>query len=120
MNCLKQSDGTRWIKNRVIFQHDNDSKHRALSVRHWLNDQQFDVMAWPSQSPDKNPIEHLWVLLKRRLNGYDTPPRGIIDLWERVEAEWNKIEASDCQRLVESLPRRIEAVINSKGKWTDY
>lgn len=107
-------------RRHVILQHDNDSKHRAFSVRQWLKAQQIEVLEWPAQSPDLNPIEHLWAMLKRNLNRYETPPGGITALWERVQAEWEKLEADECRKLVESMPRRIEAVIKAKGKWTDY
>jgi hypothetical protein len=101
--------------DRVIFQHDNDPKHKARSVQEWLNEQPFDVLEWPPQSPDLNPIEHLWALLKRRLNQYKTPPSGMLELWVRIEAEWEKISTDQCVRLIESMPRRIEAVLKAKG-----
>jgi hypothetical protein len=51
---------------------------------------------------------------------YLTPPKGIHELWERVEEQWNGISAETCQRLIESIPRRIRAVIRAKGGHTDY
>jgi transposase len=106
--------------NEVIFQHDNDPKHKARSVQEWLNEQPFDVLPWPPQSPDLNPIEHLWALLKRRLNQYERPPNGMAELWERVQEQWEKIDKEACLRLIESMPRRIAAVLKAKGRWTDY
>ena len=110
--------------NRVIFQHDNDPKHKAKSVQEWLNEQPFEVLEWPAQSPDLNPIEHLWALLKRRLNQYETPPSGMLELWERIHFQFYfqfyEITENECMRLYESMPRRIEAVLMAKGMWTDY
>jgi len=105
---------------RAIFQQDNDPKHKARSVQEWLNGQPFEVLKWPPQSPDLNPIEHLWATLKRRLNQYERPPNGMIELWERVQAKWDEIDKEVCLGLIESMPRRIHAVLKSKGMWTDY
>jgi transposase len=103
-----------------IFQHDNDPKHKAKTVQNWLNEQPFSVMAWPPQSPDLSPIEHLWAILKRRLNEYERPPDGIIELWERIQDTWEKIDEEQCKRLIVSMPARIQAVLKVKGKWTCY
>ena len=54
------------------------------------------------------------------LNGYDTPPSGILDLWGRVQEVWNRIKSEECLNLIDSMPRRIQAVIKAKGKWTKY
>ena len=77
-------------------------------------------MIWPAQSADLNPIEHLWVYIKKKLEEYPEPLKGILELWERAEAEWNKIPMKVCQNLKESMPRRIEAVIKAKGGNTKY
>jgi transposase len=104
----------------IIFQQDNDPKHKSKKATNWLNDSGLDVMVWPPQSADLNPIEHLWHYLKKRLGEYEVEARSIQELWERVQTEWDKIPASVCQNLIESMPRRIAAVLEAKGGYTKY
>jgi DDE superfamily endonuclease/Transposase len=106
--------------SKLIFQHDNDPKHKAKTVQQWLEEQPFETLEWPAQSPDLNPIETLWAILKRRLNSYEQPPSGMLELWERVETIWNDINVETCSGLIEEMPDRIEAVIKANGKWTTF
>ena len=78
------------------------------------------VFRWFAQSADLNSIKHIWFYLKRRLAEYEVPSKGILELWSRVEIEWEKIGAKTCQELIESMPRRIKAVIKAKGGYTKY
>src|SRR5215469_2041447 len=104
----------------IIFQQDNDPKHKSKVATTWLKDQGFKVLSWPAQSPDLNPIEHLWTHLKRKLADYEDPPNGILELWGRVEKEWDNIRSEVCQNLIESMPRRVEAVLKAKGGYNKY
>ena len=78
------------------------------------------MLLWPAQSPDLNPIEHLWDYIKKKLGEYEQPPKGMLELWERIQEEWNKIPKEVCQNLIESMPRRVADVIKAKGGNTKY
>lgn len=117
-----QGSLAHWGKTseEVIFQQDNDPKHTSKKAKTWLKNHEINTMIWPPQSPDLNPIEHLWSILKRRLAEYETTPNGIHELWERVQEVWEKIEVETCRGLIESMPRRMEEVMKAKGGYTRY
>jgi hypothetical protein len=108
------------VPSRVVFQQDNDPKHTNKMVQGWLVSQPFQLLQWPAQSPDLNPMEHFWALLKRRLNEFSTPPRGIEELWERVCSVCSSLGEDDCMALYESMPQRVATILAAKGYWTDY
>lgn len=107
-------------EEEMIFQQDGDPKHTAKIVQNWLGEQKFSTLKWPAQSPDLNPIENLWSIVKRQLQQYQTHPTSLQDLWARVKTEWGKIPEITIQNLVESMPRRVRSVIKNKGLWTKY
>jgi transposase len=104
----------------VIFQQDNDPKHTSKRAKEWMEDNNITLLDWPPQSPDLNPTEHLWNHMKKELCQYPTQAKGVWEVWDRVAKVWGEIEPEVCQKLIESMPRRIAAVIKAKGGHTKY
>jgi hypothetical protein len=44
----------------------------------------------------------------------------MVELWKRVQVEWDRITAEECMHLIESMPRRVAAVLKAKGSFTGY
>ena len=105
----------------VTFQHGNDPKHTARSVKAWLGQQPLKIMDWPAYSPDLNLIEHVWTEVKHKPNHYSTPPSGVIELYERVEDIMKHFDKGYILKLYKSMPIRMEAVIrqNDSGRNTN-
>ena len=93
------------------------SKHTAKATQEWLRDNFVNVLEWPSQSPDLNPVKHLWRDLKMSVYRRSS---NLTELEWICSEERHKIPKSRCANLVASYPRRLEAVIAAKGASTKY
>mmetsp|Transcript_5283 Transcript_5283/g.8721 ORF Transcript_5283/g.8721 Transcript_5283/m.8721 type:complete len:98 (-) Transcript_5283:86-379(-) len=94
------------------------NKHTARVVKQWWADQQLPRMDWPSQSPDLNPIENLWACLDRAAK--DRQPSNDEELYTTLRQAWNNLSPNLLASLVDSMPRRCQAVIDARGYATKY
>ncbi len=99
----------------LIFQQDL-ACHTAKSTKSWFYD--VGVLDWPANSPDLNPIDSLWGIVKRKM--INKRPKNADELKATVKETWASIPPQQCHKLITSMPRRIEAVINAKGASTKY
>ncbi len=108
-NSLDGASQCRWTMTQ---------KHTAKATKEVLKGKKWTVMQWPSQSPDLNPIEHAFHLLKTKLKG--KCPKNKQELKTVAVEAWQSITRDETQRLVMSMRSRLQAVIDCKGFATKY
>jgi len=102
-----------------IFMHDSAPCHKARKVTKWLQDSNIPVLDWPGNSPDLNPIENCWNLMKQNLDSCNTSSVPILK--EELKKLWLlRLNHQMFKNLAESMPRRLQMVINNKGEMTKY
>lgn len=122
-----------FTRKNSFFKADNDPKHASIKAKTYLSEQNWNVMKWPAQSPDLNPIEMLWIDLGKAINAWKNeikatkkePHRKLKETMEeklfQVSKEaWASIAAVRCANLVGSMKRRCLEVIKNKGMATSY
>lgn len=101
-----------------IFQQDNDPKHTTGYTEKGFTDNMVTVLDWPSCSPDLNPIENLWQVVKERVGVLKIT--NFAELYAKVNKAVISISKTVCEYLVASMPRRCAAVFLGKGYPTKY
>ena len=101
-----------------VFQDDNAPCHRPRAVDDWLNEQDIRRMMWPAQSPDANIIENVWNDMSKLVA--NDRPTSRQTLFDSVFRAWASIRPERIRQLYESLPRRMAAMIRSRGYATKY
>ena len=118
LSAQVQTNASKLIGRQFILQQDNDPKHTAKATKEFFKAKKWSILEWPSQSPDLNPIEHAFYMLKRKLKG--TSPQNKHKLKMAAIQAWQSITREDTQQLVMSMNRRLQAVIACKGYATKY
>ncbi|MBR6907848.1 transposase [bacterium] len=116
-NNIEQSRMIEDLKNReYVFMQDGAPSHKALDTRKWLNTRCDYLAFWPPNSPDLNPIEMLWGIIKTRIKQLPTQPKTIDDLTKKVLEIWYSIDMETINHLVESFYYRLLLVATHDGE----
>ncbi|KAG1693198.1 Rho GTPase-activating protein 26 [Nymphon striatum] len=98
-----------------IFQQDLAPCHTSCKMRTFFEESGLEVLDWPGNSPDINPIENLWVIMKRRLQKEDCSTMTKL-ISAGIRAWYHDEElAKMCSNLVESMPNRVQMLVKAKG-----
>lgn len=104
----------------LVFMQDNAPCHKAHSVMDFLASNGVETIDWPPQSPDLNPIENLWAIVKSRRAKKFGVPTNRNDLIEQIFEIWDGLEPELITNLIESIPNRLKLCSKGKGKATKY
>ena len=105
------------VRPDFLLMEDNAPAHDSDFTNYERTKEAINKVDWPPNSPDLNPIEHLWNIMKSRIQ----TRRGV----ERVttagemklilKQEWEKITIEEINREVSKLPSILAQCISQKG-----
>ena len=79
-----------------------------------VTSQRVESAQWPGNSPDLNPIEKLWMLIKKKVSASN--PTTLDELKQTIKEIWRKdIGQNVCKNLAESRLSCFQKVIKNKG-----
>lgn len=126
IDTLKKGLLLRYRRSQYFMQ-DNAGIHTSRKVRAFMERHHINVIDWPPYSPDLNPIEHMWWVLKKMMYKHYPQYNNLgraQDEWDgfckALQECWRRIPNALVKRLITSMPRRIHACKKVRGWQTEY
>lgn len=109
-------------KRKWMLMQDGASAHTSKKTTKYLRTVCKVLKHWPANSPDLNPIEHLWSILDSILKA--NPPKTVSELKQAVQEAWNTISFDTIHNLVASMDKRLKLVkkyggASLNGHWNE-
>ena len=106
----------------LLFMQDNAPRHAAKYTREELQDRGIPYISWPPYSPDLNPIEAVWNIMKDWIQEHygDQDKLSYNTLRKAVREAWDAVTPEQLDALIDEMHDRCEAVIIAEGRHTKY
>ncbi|MBW0467667.1 hypothetical protein O181_007382 [Austropuccinia psidii MF-1] len=110
-----------WIRGQhcLLLMEDNAPIHTAAFSNQWREQNGILKTDWPAHSPDLNPIENIWKSVKSQISKLNQP-QTLDELKHAIQALWDDLHYGILNDYLQSMPRRIQMVIDQCGGPTLY
>ena len=103
----------------LLLLEDHDKKHTCNVATQWKDRRGVHVMEWPGWSPDLNPIENLWSMMKPKVKARNSTSAQ--ELKDSILEVWQELDQEDLmENIIRTMPDRIRKVIEAKGDRIPY
>ncbi|GFU34690.1 transposable element Tcb2 transposase [Trichonephila clavipes] len=103
-----------------IFMDDNAPCHQAVLIDDFLEMENIQRMSWLANSPDLNPIEHVWNMIGRQIAALSHPPSSVTELKRALQEAWNRFSPQLIHHLIASMANHWTACLAVRGDHTPY
>lgn len=104
--------------SEFIFQQDNDPKHTSKLAKEFIRENNLVCMTWPAQSPDMNPIENLWGIIKEKVAVLK--PKNLNELKISIQKIWKETDKKLLEKLALGFKERAVELYRAKGWHTKH
>ena len=116
--CENLEEAVLGLEEKLILQQDNNPKHTAKKTNTFFENSNIKLLEWPAQSPDLNLIENLWSVLDPKVPLEKRKNKN--DCFKNMQLAFENIDKNYTGNLINSIPRRLEAIIKAKSGHTKY
>ena len=104
----------------LIFMDDDAFSHTAKITKAFKREHDILSMNWSACSPNLNPIENIWNLLKNWLDACESHPSTKNEIKQAVVEEWDKITVKKIHKHIDSMSEQIQKIIGNLGGHTHW
>lgn len=114
MNIINED----WREN-MLFMQDNAKIHGSKTSEKWIKDHNITLLKWPAYSSDLNPIENVWAQMVYNWDSHIEATRTAI--LNAAKRRFDDLIGTERFRnLYDSMPRRLNEVLENNGHWCRY
>lgn len=118
LNLLPLIKKIQKSKPNILYQQDNAPSHTSFKMCEFFSNNNIEVMFWPANSPDLNPIENVWALLKKKVGKiYVSNKKELIDT---ILMQAKNIKIKTINKIINSMDHRIERLFQNSFDVIDY